>query len=196
MWRHIPLPPTNTSSNSQPSIQNENHSLPLSLSLSPQKGIKIGKILVHRHQGARRLFHDDDDEDGGGGNGGGGNGGGGTGGGREATGGGGGAWEGEEVVYAKLPADVHQRRVLLMDPVLGTGRTACRAIRVLLDAGVPEDRILLLCVVLTPEAAHRVCCKHPKVRVVASEIDGGLDGECRVVPGVGDYGDRYFSGSG
>ena len=115
-------------------------------------GIKIGKILVHRH-GA-----------------------------------------GEEVVYAKLPADIARRRVLLMDPVVGTGHTATRAIQTLLDRGVAEDRLLLLCVILTPEAAHRVCGQFPAIKIIASEIDDGLDSEFRVVPGVGEWGNRYFSG--
>lgn len=62
------------------------------------------------------------------------------------------------------------------------------------DHGVKEDRILLLCVIITPEAAHRVCGAYPALRVVASEIDDGLDPDWRVVPGVGEWGNRYFSG--
>ncbi|KAI8470578.1 MAG: uracil phosphoribosyltransferase-domain-containing protein [Monoraphidium minutum] len=118
------------------------------------QGIKLGKILVHRHgaPGAQ-----------------------------------------EEVVYARLPADIARRYVLLLDPVLGTGHTASRAVQVLLDKGVAQDHILFLCVIAAPEALHKVCTAFPQIKVITSEIDHALDAEWRVVPGVGEWGNRYFS---
>ena len=86
-------------------------------------------------------------------------------------------------MYARLPADIATRYVLLLDPVLGTGNSACRTIRVLLEHGVDEAKILFLCLIASPEAVHKVCGAHPAVKVVASEIDAMLDADCRVVPG-------------
>ena len=50
----------------------------------------------------------------------------------------------QEIVYEKLPADIAERYVLLMDPILGTGGSAARAVQVLLDKGVDEGKILFL----------------------------------------------------
>ena len=66
--------------------------------------------------------------------------------------------------------------------------------QVLLDRGVSQDRVLLLCVVAAPEGVHKVCAAYPALKVVTSEIDHALDESWRVVPGVGEWGNRYFSG--
>ncbi|WIA28487.1 hypothetical protein OEZ86_011030 [Tetradesmus obliquus] len=117
------------------------------------QGIKLGKILVHRH----------------------------------------GPHEEEEVIYERLPSDIAQRHVLLLDPLVGTGRTACRAVEVLLARGVQQDKILFLSMVAAPEAIHKLCGSYPGMKVLTSEIDRGLDENCRIVPGIGEFGERYFS---
>ncbi|KAF5841095.1 uracil phosphoribosyltransferase-domain-containing protein [Dunaliella salina] len=98
----------------------------------------------------------------------------------------------QELVYEKLPSDIASRFVLLLDPVLGTGITACRVIKVLLDKGVQEDRILFLCLMAAPNGIHKVCQQFPKVKILTSEIDQEVDQNFVVVPGVGQFGDRYF----
>ena len=115
------------------------------------KGIKIGKILIHR-------VGDD----------------------------------GQQLIYNKLPSDIAERHVLLMDPVLGTGNSANQAIQLLRSTGVPEDHIMFLNLISAPEGIHCVCKRFPDVKIVTSEIDAGLNQEYRVVPGLGEYGDRYF----
>ncbi|VAI74346.1 uridine kinase-like protein 2, chloroplastic isoform X2 [Triticum dicoccoides] len=115
------------------------------------KGIKIGKILIHR-------VGDD----------------------------------GQQLIYNKLPSDIAERHVLLMDPVLGTGNSANQAIQLLRSTGVPEDHIMFLNLISAPEGIHCVCKRFPGVKIVTSEIDAGLNEEYRVVPGLGEYGDRYF----
>lgn len=131
------------------------------------QGIKIGKVLVARHYGA--------------------------------SSGGSGSVHGlqpqpqEHQVYEKLPGDIAERYVLLLDPVLATGGSACRAIQLLLSKGVLEEKILLLCLVAAPEGIHKVCSQHPAMKVITSEIDVRLDRSYAVVPGVGEFGDRYFS---
>ncbi|GAB4817832.1 hypothetical protein N2152v2_004878 [Parachlorella kessleri] len=108
------------------------------------KGIKIGKILIHRI-GDQVMS--------------------------------------QEIVYEKLPQDIAERYVLLMDPILGTGNSATHAIRVLLDKGVDEGKILFLSLIAAPEGIHRVCRDFPKVKVITSEIDEYVDMNFRVVPG-------------
>ncbi|KAK8619051.1 hypothetical protein V6N13_133020 [Hibiscus sabdariffa] len=154
------------------------------------KGIKIGKILIHR---------DGDD--------------------------------GKQLIYEKLPKDISERHVLLLDPVLATGNSANHAIELLIQKGVPESHIIFLnlisvsifCIVgcrciyylaalhstfsfflsssmlnacflfpQAPEGIHRVCKRFPSLKIVTSEIDVALNGEFRVIPGMGEFGDRYF----
>nr|CAB3481528.1 unnamed protein product [Digitaria exilis] len=102
------------------------------------KGIKIGKILIHRVGD-----------------------------------------NGQQLIYHKLPMDIAERHVLLLDPVLGTGNSANQAIELLIRKGAPEG-------------VHCVCKRFPRLKIVTSEIDGGLNEEYRVIPGLGEYGDRYF----
>ena len=98
------------------------------------------------------------------------------------------------LIYEKLPADIADRHVLLMDPMLGTGNSAVTALQVLLSRGVDEGRILMLTLIAAPEGIHRVCRAFPRVRLITTEIDEGLDPVTgRVTPGVGEFGDRYFS---
>merc|ERR1719401_3368194 len=98
----------------------------------------------------------------------------------------------KELVYKKLPADIDQRHVLLMDPVISSGETACSAIDVLLNEGVDEGSIVLLTLIASPEGVHKVCSKYRRLRVITSEVDTGIDKQSLVMPGVGDFGDRYF----
>ena len=88
--------------------------------------------------------------------------------------------------------DIGDRYVMLMDPILGTGNTAKRAIEVLLSKGVEEKRIFFLTLIAAPEGIQHICGLFPHVTVITSEIDAGINDNFKVVPGVGEFGDRYF----
>ncbi|TYH20016.1 hypothetical protein ES288_A05G398400v1 [Gossypium darwinii] len=92
----------------------------------------------------------------------------------------------------KLPADISSRHVLLLDPVLASGNSAIKAISLLLSKGVPETSIIFLNLISAPEGIHAVCRKFPKLKIVTSEIDSSLDKNYGVIPGMGEFGDRYF----
>jgi uracil phosphoribosyltransferase len=67
-------------------------------------------------------------------------------------------------------------------------------VQVLLARGVREERIMVLCIIAAPEGISRVCGRYPALRVVTSEIDSHVDAATfTVVPGCGEFGDRYFS---
>ena len=95
--------------------------------------------------------------------------------------------------YDKLPEDIKDRWVLLLDPMLATGGSALMAIEVLRSRGVPEERILFLNVIASPEGVANFAQKYPKVRVVTAFVDSGLDDKNYIVPGLGDFGDRFFT---
>jgi uracil phosphoribosyltransferase len=94
--------------------------------------------------------------------------------------------------YAALPADIAQRHVLLLDPMLATGGTALAAIQLLIDRGVPEEHIVFVSVLAAPEGLAAVGNRFPRVRVVTSTIESGLNENAYMMPGIGDFGDRYF----
>ncbi|MBA0842127.1 hypothetical protein Goarm_001972 [Gossypium armourianum] len=99
---------------------------------------------------------------------------------------------GRQLIYEKLPADISSRHVLLLDPVLASGNSAIKAISLLLSKGVPETSIIFLNLISAPEGIHAVCRKFPKLKIVTSEIDSSLDKNYGVIPGMGEFGDRYF----
>lgn len=98
-----------------------------------------------------------------------------------------------KLFYEKLPADIKDRWVLLLDPMLATGGSAIMAVDVLKSKGVPEERILFLNLIASPEGIKNFFEKVPKVRVVTSFVDQGLDSRNYIVPGLGDFGDRFYT---
>ncbi|KAF3505658.1 hypothetical protein F2Q69_00010166, partial [Brassica cretica] len=99
---------------------------------------------------------------------------------------------GQQLRYEKLPSDISERHVLLLDPILGTGNSAVQAIRLLISKGVPESNIIFLNLISAPQGVNVVCKRFPRIKIVTSEIELGLNDEFRVVPGMGEFGDRYF----
>lgn len=77
--------------------------------------------------------------------------------------------------YDKLPEDIKDRWVLLLDPMLATGGSALMAVDVLRSKGVPEDHILFLNLIASPEGAENFAKRFPKLRVVTAFVDEGLD---------------------
>lgn len=98
-----------------------------------------------------------------------------------------------ELFYSKLPAGVAELpHVMLCDPMLATGGSALMAIKALKDAGVKEERILFLNVVSCPEGLKALAEAAPAVRVVTAALDAKLNEAKYIVPGLGDFGDRYY----
>lgn len=82
---------------------------------------------------------------------------------------------------------------MLVDPMLATGGSAIKAVEVLLEAGVPEEKILFVNVVSCPEGLQALQKRFPRVRIITCAIDSHLNDQKYIVPGLGDYGDRYYS---
>ena len=92
--------------------------------------------------------------------------------------------------YCKLPSDVSERDVLLLDPMLATGGSAVAAIGFLKARGV--RRIKMLNVIAAPEGIRRVAEAHPDVEIYCACLDEKLNEHGYIVPGLGDAGDRIF----
>jgi len=97
-----------------------------------------------------------------------------------------------QLYYAKLPHDIADRHVLLLDPMLATGGSAVKAIDVLVEHGVKPERVLFLNLLCAPEGIQRVLEAYPQVRLVTAEVDEGLDEKKYIKPGLGDFGCLYF----
>lgn len=94
--------------------------------------------------------------------------------------------------YHKLPTDISKRYVLLVDPMLATGGSVCKAIEVLKQKKVREDKIIFINLISCLEGIKKVQSQFPKVKIVTGFIDKKLNSKAFIVPGLGDFGDRYF----
>ena len=92
--------------------------------------------------------------------------------------------------YCKLPADIDQRIVILVDPMLATGGSASDALTKLKEAGCTH--IKFMCLVAAPEGVAKVQEDHPDVYIFTAALDEKLNDHAYIVPGLGDAGDRIF----
>ena len=92
--------------------------------------------------------------------------------------------------YVKLPSDVAERDVLVLDPMLATGNSTVHAVQLVKDAGATSVR--LLAIIAAPEGIKNVTDSHPDVQIVVAAIDRGLNEQGYIVPGLGDAGDRLY----
>lgn len=92
--------------------------------------------------------------------------------------------------YCKLPSDIQDRLVILVDPMLATGGSAVDALTKLKEHGCKNIRFM--CLVAAPEGVAAVQAAHPDVDIFAAALDEKLNENCYIVPGLGDAGDRIF----
>ena len=92
--------------------------------------------------------------------------------------------------FCKMPRDISEREVIILDPMLATGGSAAAAIKVLKGYGC--KRIKLMCILSAPEGIERVHAEHPDVEIYTSAVDEYLNDHGYIVPGLGDAGDRIF----
>lgn len=92
--------------------------------------------------------------------------------------------------YCKLPEDVGERELIVLDPMLATGGSADAAINFLKNRGAQS--IKLVCLLAAPEGLELIQKNHPDVDVYLAGIDEGLNDHAYIVPGIGDAGDRLF----
>lgn len=92
--------------------------------------------------------------------------------------------------YSKLPADLRDCFVLMIDPMLATGGSAVAALDMLRDAGARDAR--MICIVAAPEGIELVERHHPDVHIYTPVVDERLNDHKFIVPGLGDFGDRLY----
>lgn len=92
--------------------------------------------------------------------------------------------------YCKLPVGIEEKVVMVVDPMLATGGSACDAITMLKKRGC--KRIKLMSIIGAPEGVSKVAETHPDVEIYVSTLDRCLNDHCYILPGLGDAGDRIF----
>ena len=92
--------------------------------------------------------------------------------------------------YYKVPKDIANREVIVVDPMLATGGSACDAIQMIKADGV--KKIKFLCMIAAPEGIKRLQTEHPDIQIYVASLDEKLNDKGYILPGLGDAGDRIF----
>ena len=92
--------------------------------------------------------------------------------------------------YNKIPDQLANHRVLVIDPMLATGGTMDDTIAAAKERGA--EHITVVCIVCAPEGVNRIVSNHPEVEIYTAALDDHLNDKKYIVPGLGDFGDRYF----
>lgn len=96
------------------------------------------------------------------------------------------------MLFSNLPTSVTEKQVMVVDPMLATGQSVCLALEHLVAMGVKEENILFLNLVSCPEGLAVLNQRFPKIRIITLAIDERLNEKKYIVPGLGDFGDRYY----
>lgn len=94
------------------------------------------------------------------------------------------------VYYYKLPPDIAERELIVIDPMLATGGSADAALKLLREKGARS--IKLMCLIAAPEGIARIQQEHPEVNIYVAAVDERLNEHGFIVPGLGDAGDRLY----
>ena len=92
----------------------------------------------------------------------------------------------------KLPSDISERQLFVVDPMLATGGSAVAAIDALLKRGAQPNSIKFCCLVAAPEGVETLRSAHPEIDIYAAALDERLNEHGYILPGLGDAGDRLF----
>lgn len=94
--------------------------------------------------------------------------------------------------YANLPSIQKETPVFLLDPMLATGQSAAMAAKLVIEKGASESQIVLFSILAAPEGVNFFKSQYPHIRTSIVQIDQSLNASKWILPGLGDFGDRYF----
>lgn len=98
-----------------------------------------------------------------------------------------------KLYYKNIPKISGNDSVIILDPMLATGGSLVEVIRILLATGVKEEKIIYIGVVSAPEGVKNLKKNFPKIKTIIAANDQKLNKQKYILPGLGDFGDRYFS---
>lgn len=100
-----------------------------------------------------------------------------------------------QLIYTKLPTDISNKKVLLVDALISTGERSSTAIKSLLYHGIQEENITVISILSAEKNITKLLHFYPKIKLVTATVDHIIDTHHESSPGIGDFGDRYFGTS-
>lgn len=97
-----------------------------------------------------------------------------------------------QIYYNNLPKISNSDDVIILDPMIATGGSGSKAIEILKNVGVSENKILFVAVICASEGVEKIQKQYPDVKIIYVHKDKELNKDKFIVPGLGDFGDRYF----
>ena len=94
--------------------------------------------------------------------------------------------------FVKMPSNLEERQLYVVDPMLATGGSAIAAIDSVLERGAKAENIKFICLVAAPEGVDALRKAHPNVEIYTAALDEKLNEDAYIVPGLGDAGDRLY----
>ena len=94
--------------------------------------------------------------------------------------------------YKKLPELTGQEYIIILEPMLATGGTALEVLQELKKSGANMKKVIFISIVCAPEGVEKINTEFPDVTIITVGVDSHLNDEKFIVPGLGDFGDRYF----
>ncbi|HLR89264.1 MAG TPA: uracil phosphoribosyltransferase [Atopostipes sp.] len=94
--------------------------------------------------------------------------------------------------FVKMPNNLEDRHMYVVDPMLATGGSAIAAIDSVLERGAKVENIKFICVVAAPEGVKALQEAHPEVQIYTAALDEKLNEDAYIIPGLGDAGDRLY----
>jgi len=94
--------------------------------------------------------------------------------------------------YENFPPLSDKHQIIILDPMLATGGTALETLKKLQQHGIPQKKILFVAMVCAPEGLQAVQKEFPDVKIITAAVDEKLNKDKFIIPGLGDFGDRYF----
>lgn len=94
--------------------------------------------------------------------------------------------------YENLPYFKESDDVMVLEPMIATGGSSVISVDILKKWGVKEEKIIFVSVIAAPEGLERLKKHHPHIKLVVAQVDKSLNKEKFIIPGLGDFGDRYF----
>lgn len=94
--------------------------------------------------------------------------------------------------YNNMPPMEKNSKVIILDPMIATGGTGIETLNILKNKGIEEKNIIFASIICAPEGIKEIADKFPHIKILTATIDEKLNQEKFIVPGLGDFGDRYF----
>ena len=94
--------------------------------------------------------------------------------------------------YENLPPLTGTEQIIILDPMIATGGTGIEILKKLKEHGVSQDQILFVSIVCAPEGLEAIRSEFPDIAIITVSVDDHLNDKKFIVPGLGDFGDRYF----